>query len=139
MLDSFRFVTSGESHGKGLLVTIEGVPAGLPLRPEDIATQLARRQLGYGRGGRMAIEKDAGEIVTGVRLGESLGSPISIWIRNRDYQNWRVAMAVEAQPDADPEAFRRVLLPRPGHADLVGVLKYDRSDARDILERASAR
>ena len=139
MLDSFRFVTAGESHGKGLLVTIEGVPAGLPLDPLDVATQLARRQLGYGRGGRMAIEKDAGEILSGVRLGETLGSPISIWVKNRDFANWQVAMSVEAQPDADDEELRRVLLPRPGHADLVGVLKYDRMDARDILERSSAR
>jgi len=139
MLDSFRFVTAGESHGKGLLVTIEGVPAGLPLTPLDVAIQLARRQLGYGRGGRMQIEKDAGEIMAGVRLGETLGSPIAIWIRNRDFENWQVAMAVEEQPAADSETLRRVLLPRPGHADLVGVLKYDRTDARDILERSSAR
>jgi chorismate synthase len=139
MLDRFRFLTAGESHGKGLLVTIEGVPAGLSLAPVDVATQLARRQLGYGRGGRMAIEQDAGEILSGVRLGETLGSPISIWVKNRDFANWKVAMSVEARPDADAEELRRVLLPRPGHADLVGVLKYDREDARDILERSSAR
>jgi len=139
MLDSFRFVTSGESHGKGLLVTIEGVPAGLPIEPLHVAMQLARRQLGYGRGGRMAIEKDAGEILSGVRLGETLGSPVSIWVKNRDFENWQVAMSVEAQPEANAEELRRVLLPRPGHADLVGVLKFDRYDARDILERSSAR
>ncbi len=139
MLQHLRFTTAGESHGKGTLAIVEGVPAGLPLSPEHIARDLARRQLGYGRGGRMAIEKDAGEILAGVRLGETLGSPIAVWIRNRDHENWETAMSIEAQPEADDDALRRVYLPRPGHADLVGMLKYDRADARDILERSSAR
>jgi len=139
MLDHFTFRTAGESHGKGMLVVIEGVPAGIPISPLDVATDLARRQLGFGRGGRMQIEKDAGEILSGVRLGETLGSPVAVWIPNRDHDNWRVAMSVDAQPEADDEALRRVYLPRPGHADLVGLLKFDRTDARDILERSSAR
>ncbi|HSM09905.1 MAG TPA: chorismate synthase [Gemmatimonadota bacterium] len=139
MLERFTFTTAGESHGRGMLVVVEGIPAGLSLAPTDIAVDLARRQLGFGRGGRMKIEKDAGEILSGVRLGETLGSPLSVWIPNRDHENWLTAMAVEAQPDADDEALRRVHLPRPGHADLVGMLKYGRSDARDILERSSAR
>lgn len=139
MLDRFKFTTAGESHGRGMLVVVEGVPAGLPLRPNDIAVDLARRQLGFGRGGRMKIEKDAGEILSGVRLGETLGSPLSVWIPNRDHENWIQAMSVEPRPEADDETLRRVHLPRPGHADLVGMLKYGRSDARDILERSSAR
>jgi chorismate synthase len=139
MLHHIRFTTAGESHGKGTLVILEGVPAGLPVAPLDVARDLARRQMGYGRGGRMAIEKDAGEILSGVRLGETLGSPIAVWIPNRDHANWASAMSVEAQPEADDETLRRVYLPRPGHADLVGMLKYDRADARDILERSSAR
>jgi chorismate synthase len=139
MLQHIRFTTAGESHGKGTLVILEGLPAGLPITPTDIARDLARRQLGYGRGGRMAIEKDAGEVLAGIRLGETLGSPVAIWIRNRDHSNWEVPMSVDARPEADDEALRRVYLPRPGHADLVGMLKYDRADARDILERSSAR
>ncbi|MHC4411206.1 MAG: chorismate synthase [Planctomycetota bacterium] len=139
MLQHVRFTTAGESHGKGMLVIVEGVPAGLPISPADIARDLARRQLGYGRGGRMAIEKDDGEILSGIRLGEALGSPLAVWIRNRDHANWETAMSVEALPEADEETLRRVYLPRPGHADLVGMLKYDRADARDILERSSAR
>ncbi|MDT8435453.1 MAG: chorismate synthase [Gemmatimonadota bacterium] len=134
-----RFSTAGESHGRGMLVVVENLPAGLPVRPEDVARDLARRQLGYGRGGRMQIERDAGEILSGVRLGETLGSPVAIWIGNRDHENWRTAMNVEPVPDADDEALRRVWMPRPGHADLVGLRKYDRRDARDILERSSAR
>jgi len=137
----FSFRTAGESHGRGLVTLVEGVPAGLELIAErDIDPDLRRRQGGYGRGGRMKIEQDAAEILTGVRHGETLGSPIALLIWNRDWRNWQVAMSPEP-PDADtPEkALRRVHLPRPGHADLVGVLKYDRTDARDILERASAR
>jgi len=135
----FSFVTAGESHGRGMLVILEGVPAGLPLSSLDVARELARRQRGYGRGGRMQIERDQGEFTAGVRLGETLGSPLSVWIPNRDHGNWKVAMAVDPQPGASDEELRRVTLPRPGHADLVGVLKYDRSDARDVLERSSAR
>ncbi len=139
MLTTVRFTTAGESHGKGLVVILEGIPAGLPLEPGFIAVHLARRQGGHGRGGRMKIEQDAGEILSGVRLGETLGSPISVWIRNRDFQNWETAMAIETPVAVSDEELRRVTLPRPGHADLVGMLKYDRSDARDVLERASAR
>jgi len=139
LLQRFKFTTAGESHGRGMLVVVEGVPSGLPLAPLDVATDLARRQLGFGRGGRMKIEKDAGEILSGVRLGETIGSPLAVWIPNRDHENWRTAMSVEARPGADDEELRRVHLPRPGHADLVGMLKYGRSDARDILERSSAR
>jgi chorismate synthase len=135
-----KFHTAGESHGRGLIALIEGVPAGLRLSAsEDIDPELKRRQGGYGRGDRMKIEQDRAEFLSGVRLGETLGSPLSMVIWNRDWENWRTAMSHEAQPDADDEALRRVHLPRPGHADLVGVLKYDRTDARDILERASAR
>ena len=136
----FQFRTAGESHGRGLIALIEGVPAGLQLSTtRDIDPDLKRRQGGYGRGGRMAIEQDRAEFISGVRLGEALGSPLSLVIWNRDWENWRTAMSHEAQPDAADDALRHVHLPRPGHADLVGVLKYDRRDARDILERASAR
>lgn len=135
----FEFRTAGESHGRGLVCLIEGVPAGLDLSmSRDVDPELRRRQGGYGRGGRMKIERDVAEVMAGVRLGQTLGSPIALLIWNRDWDNWRVAMAAEAP--ADPDArLERVHLPRPGHADLVGVLKYDRDDARDILERASAR
>ncbi|HUF51267.1 MAG TPA: chorismate synthase [Longimicrobiales bacterium] len=137
----FGFHTAGESHGKGLVTMVEGVPAGLALSAEhDIDPDLRRRQGGYGRGARMKIEQDSAELVAGVRLGETIGSPIALLIWNRDWQNWQLPMAYEAPaPDATDKELRRVHLPRPGHADLVGVLKYDREDARDILERASAR
>jgi chorismate synthase len=137
----FRFVTAGESHGRGLIALLEGVPAGLPLdMSRDIDPELRRRQGGYGRGDRMRIEQDVAEVIAGIRLGETLGAPISLVIWNRDWANWQEAMAHAAPPpELDDEALRRVHMPRPGHADLVGVLKYDRSDARDILERASAR
>jgi len=135
----FRFSTAGESHGPGLVCLVEGVPAGLSLSaPRDIDPELKRRQGGYGRGGRMKIERDAAEVVAGIRLGETIGAPIAFLVRNRDWENWRVAMAAERPADEDAN-LKRVHLPRPGHADLVGVLKYDRTDARDILERASAR
>jgi chorismate synthase len=135
------FHTAGESHGKALTALLEGVPAGLELDAQrDVDPQLKRRQGGYGRGRRMQIESDQVEVLSGVRLGETLGSPISMLIRNRDWENWTTAMAHEA-PDADvnPKALRPHYLPRPGHADLVGALKYDRRDVRDVLERASAR
>jgi chorismate synthase len=137
----FRFNTAGESHGKGLVALVEGVPAGLPLVAErDIDPELRRRQGGYGRGGRMKIERDAVELVAGVRLGETLGAPIAMLVWNRDWQNWQVPMAyLPPEPGTTDRELRRVHLPRPGHADLVGVLKYDRADARDVLERASAR
>jgi chorismate synthase len=133
-----RFTTAGESHGRGLVAVVEGIPAGLPLRAEDIDRQLKRRMAGYGRGARMKIESDAVEFLSGVRAGETLGSPVAMVIWNRDWENWTDVMAPE--PDEDGAARRRqVSRPRPGHADLVGVLKYDRVDARDILERASGR
>lgn len=132
-----RFTTAGESHGKALAVIVEGLPAGLPITVEMIDTDLKRRMSGYGRGARMQIESDAVELLSGVRGGETLGSPIAMLIPNRDWANWQDVMAVEGEPGRPSR--RRVVRPRPGHADLVGVLKYDRQDARDILERASAR
>jgi chorismate synthase len=139
VLRCLKLTTAGESHGPAIVAILEGVPAGLRLDPADVAAELLRRQGGYGRGGRMMIEKDLGEIFAGVRLGESIGAPIAIRIPNRDSKNWVEAMAVEAPEVDDPETLRRVFLPRPGHADLAGMIKYDRVDARDILERASAR
>jgi chorismate synthase len=137
----FSFRTAGESHGRGLVTLVEGLPAGLSISAaHDIDPELTRRQGGYGRGGRMKIERDAAEFIAGVRLGETIGSPLAMVIWNRDWQNWQTAMSPEAPAeDVAEKTLRRVHLPRPGHADLVGVLKYDRNDARDILERASAR
>ena len=137
----FRFLTAGESHGRSLVAIIEGVPAGLPLSAADFAVDLARRQRGYGRGRRMAIEHDTAEIVSGVRLGQTLGSPIALLIANRDWTNWQHTMSVDAVPDEQLPGARRaaVTRPRPGHADLSSGLKYDRRDLRDVLERASAR
>jgi chorismate synthase len=132
---TFRFLTSGESHGKGLSIVLEGVPAGLSLSEADIAAQLARRQLGYGRGGRMKIEHDHAEIMAGVRHGLTLGSPIALWVQNRDWENWREKMAIE--PVEGP--VERVTRLRPGHADLTGAIKYGFDDVRPVLERASAR
>ena len=136
---SFR--TAGESHGKGLVALLEGVPAGLDLQmARDVDPELYRRQQGYGRGRRMQIEADRAELLSGVRLGETLGSPLAMLIWNRDWENWQKAMAHEPpDPEENPKALRPMYLPRPGHADLVGVFKYDRRDTRDILERASAR
>jgi chorismate synthase len=132
-----RFLTAGESHGKALVALVEGLPAGLPVTAEWVDADLARRMMGYGRGARMKIERDRIEWLSGVRAGETLGTPIAMVIHNRDWTNWSEIMAAEGTPG---EARRRRLnRPRPGHADLVGVLKYDRQDARDILERASAR
>ena len=136
-----RFHTAGESHGKALTALLEGVPSGLGLDvARDVDPELARRQRGYGRGRRMQIEKDHVELLSGVRLGETLGSPISMVIRNRDWENWTTAMAHEAPPkDVNLKSLKPHYLPRPGHADLAGSFKYDRRDVRDILERASAR
>jgi len=132
---SFRFVTAGESHGPGLTAIVEGLPAGLEVSPEDIDADLARRQLGHGRGGRMKIEKDRAQVTAGVRHGRTLGSPVCMWIENRDYQNWEERM--NPWPvDAD---VTQVHLPRPGHADLAGIQKFGHSDVRNVLERASAR
>ena len=133
-----RFTTAGESHGQALVAVLEGIPAGLALLAEDINEQLARRQQGYGRGRRMQIEKDAVELISGVRAGETIGSPIAMWIANRDWKNWQDIMDPAPRPE-DPARKRAVTRVRPGHADLTGMLKYDRADARDILERASAR
>jgi len=135
------FRTAGESHGRGLTALMEGIPAGLSLVMErDVDPDLKRRQAGYGRGRRMQIESDRAELLSGVRLGETLGSPISMVIWNRDWENWTVAMSHTApEADVNPKALRPHYLPRPGHADLVGAFKYDRRDVRDILERASAR
>ena len=134
-----RFTTAGESHGPALVSILEGAPAGIPLLAQDIDNDLARRQQGYGRGRRMQIERDAVELLSGVRAGYTIGSPIAMLIRNRDWNNWQDIMD-PAPNDSDPDERRRaVTRPRPGHADLSGMLKYDRDDARDILERASAR
>ncbi|MDX2031353.1 MAG: chorismate synthase [Blastocatellia bacterium] len=135
---TFSFTTAGESHGRALVATIEGLPAGLPIDQDFINHELWRRQQGYGRGGRMKIETDTVQILTGVRHGETLGSPVAIMVENRDFKNWLEVMAAE-KPAAPIERDRKVIRPRPGHADLVGGMKYDRRDLRDILERASAR
>src|SRR3954463_9917188 len=132
---SLRFVTAGESHGPGLTAIVEGLPAGLDLSPNDIDRDLARRQLGHGRGGRMKIESDRAEVTAGVRHGRTLGSPIALTIQNRDYANWEERM----NPWPVDAAVDEVHLPRPGHADLAGVQKYGFTDVRNVLERASAR
>ena len=134
-MGQFRFLTAGESHGKGLTMVIEGLPAGLPLSEADIATDLARRQGGYGRGGRMKIETDHAEIKGGVRHGKTLGSPVALWIENRDWVNWTEKMAIDPV-EAEIERVTRL---RPGHADLPGAIKYGFDDVRNVLERASAR
>jgi chorismate synthase len=130
-----RFLTSGESHGERLTVILDGVPAGLGLKAQDIAPDLRRRQLGYGRGGRMKIEQDTARIISGVRGGKTLGSPVTLDIQNRDWENWKEVMSVEEE-GLKRKPNTRV---RPGHADLAGMLKYGADDARDVLERASAR
>lgn len=132
-----RYSTAGESHGPGLVAMVEGLPAGIPVSGEAIDHQLARRMQGYGRGARMKIERDQIEWISGVRAGETLGSPVALLIRNLDWANWVDVMAAEGTPGEARR--RRVVRPRPGHVDLSGVLKYDRLDARDVLERASAR
>ena len=132
---TLRLLTAGESHGERLSVILDGLPAGLSIREEDLLPDLRRRQGGHGRGGRMAIEQDAAHIVSGVRGGLTLGSPITLEIANHDWENWRHAMAVNAS-EAKRKPITRV---RPGHADLAGMLKYGADDARDVLERASAR
>ena len=134
----FRFTTAGESHGRALVAIVEGLPAGMPVDVAFINRELQRRQLGYGRGGRMKIEQDQAEILSGVRHGLTLGSPVALLIENRDWANWTDVMASEPR-DLAPEKSRRLKRPRPGHADLPGGLKYDVRDLRNILERASAR
>jgi chorismate synthase len=138
-MNVFRFVTAGESHGKGLIAVIEGLPSGLSVDVESINLQLWRRQQGYGRGGRMKIEKDEAEIISGIRHGKTLGSPIALLIRNRDWENWQDVMAFDERDFADEKRARRLTRPRPGHTDLAGGIKYATHDLRDILERASAR
>ena len=135
MLARLKFLTAGESHGQGLLGILDGMPAGLEISEDYIGVHLARRQRGYGRGGRMKIEKDRAEIWCGVRHGESLGSPIGLIVRNKDWENWTKKMSVTPVKDE----IRKVTLPRPGHADLAGIQKYGFDDIRNILERSSAR
>ena len=131
-----RFLTAGESHGPELVATVEGAPAGFAIDPARINYDLARRQKGYGRGGRMAIERDEVRVVAGIRFGRTMGSPVTFIIENRDFKNWEKRMSVD--PGDRGEA-KPVTRPRPGHADLAGVLKYNLDDIRDVLERASAR
>jgi chorismate synthase len=131
-----RFLTAGESHGRGLVCIIEGIPANLELSSEYINRELERRQRGYGRGGRMKIEKDRVQILSGVRFGKTLGGPIALFIENKDWENWKEKMAVEGERPETAVPFTR---PRPGHADLAGGIKYNQRDLRNILERASAR
>jgi len=133
---TIRFLTAGESHGKGVVVILEGVPSQLPVSADDINFELARRQRGYGRGGRMLIEKDQVEILSGIRRGFTLGSPITLFIKNKDYENWERIMSPDATEENIGNPLRR---PRPGHADLAGGVKYNQRDLRNILERASAR
>src|SRR5438477_2975364 len=132
-----RYLTAGESHGKSLTAILEGMPAGVTVTEEDINRELARRQKGYGRGARMtSIETDKVEVTSGIRWGETFGSPIAMTIQNKDWEKWQKLLSVDPK---DRDESKRVIKPRPGHADLVGMLKYDRKDAQDILDRASAR
>jgi chorismate synthase len=131
-----RFLTAGESHGRAIVCIVEGIPANLEISSDYINKELERRQRGYGRGGRMLIEKDQVQILSGVRFGKTLGSPIAMLISNRDWENWSEKMAVEGERPSNVPPFTR---PRPGHADLVGGIKYNQRDLRNILERASAR
>lgn len=133
-----RYLTAGESHGPELTAIIEGIPAGLELSIEKVNQELARRQGGYGRGGRMKIEKDQVRITSGIRHGKTIGSPITMIVQNRDWKNWQTVMSVEAVAEKD-QNLRRVSKPRPGHADLVGGMKYGHHDLRNVLERSSAR
>jgi chorismate synthase len=131
-----RYFTAGESHGETLVAFLSGMPAGLSISQQFIDRELWRRQQGFGRGGRMKIEKDSAHIVSGVRQGKTIGSPIAILLKNKDWQNWQESLPVE---EGDPEKHKRVASPRPGHADLAGALKYNFPEARYVLERASAR
>ena len=133
-----RYITAGESHGPELTAIIEGLPAGMPLSAEDINHELARRQAGYGRGGRMLIETDQVRITSGVRHGKTLGSPVTMVVENKDWKNWTKVMSIE-EVEEKQKKLRRVARPRPGHADLVGGMKYHHDDLRNVLERSSAR
>jgi len=136
-----RFLTSGESHGPGLVTIVEGLPAGLAIDFDAITLELRRRQGGYGRGRRMVIETDRAEILSGIRRGKTTGAPVTLLVRNKDWENWQNTMHAEPQAPAGSTGANRapVVRPRPGHADLAGALKYDHDDIRDVLERASAR
>ena len=131
-----RFSTAGESHGESLVALLSGLPAGIPVDQEFLDHELWRRQQGYGRGGRMRIERDTAHILSGVRHGKTIGSPIAMTLANKDWKNWEEILPVS---EGDPEKHKAVKSPRPGHADLAGALKYDFPDARYVLERASAR
>src|SRR5947199_9924412 len=131
-----RVCTAGDSHGEALISVISGVPAGVEIDQEFVNRELWRRQQGYGRGGRMRIERDTAHFISGVRHGKTIGSPISLRIENRDWKNWEEALPVNA---GDPAKHKRVASPRPGHADLAGAIKYNLPEARYVLERASAR
>lgn len=133
-----RFLTAGESHGPSLTTIIEGLPAGLPLSEEDINEELAKRQVGYGRGARMSIEKDQIMITSGIRHGKTLGSPVTLILENKDWKNWQTVMGTAAVTEKEMLK-RKVTRPRPGHADLVGGIKYGHRDLRNVLERSSAR
>lgn len=135
IMSQIRYLTAGESHGQALVLIVEGFPANLEISIEEINRELARRQGGYGRGGRMKIEKDTAEVLAGIRFGKTTGSPISIIVRNRDWENWGPKMSVTAVD----EEIEKITIPRPGHADLVGVTKYDLDDIRNSIERSSAR
>ena len=135
-MQKFRFLTSGESHGKALTAIIEGLPSGFEIDEDFINSELARRQKGYGRGERMNIETDTVEILSGVRFGKTLGSPLTLMIKNKDYENWSKIMSTRVQDYTDEKSFTT---PRPGHADLAGAVKYSHEDLRNVLERASAR
>src|SRR5689334_15548831 len=131
-----RFSTAGESHGEALVALLSGMPAGVPVDQAFVDRELWRRQQGYGRGGRMKIERDSAHILSGVRQGSTIGSPISILLENKDWKNWQESLPVD---EGDPAKHKRVASPRPGHADLAGALKYNFAEARYVLERASAR
>src|ERR1051325_3490718 len=137
----FRFTTAGESHGRAVVAIVEGLPAGLAIDVDIVNRELERRQWGYGRGGRMKIERDRVEFISGVRNGRTLGSPVALRIENGDWKNWTAVMSAEPvdASETPEEKMRRVKRPRPGHADLAGGLKYDARDPRDIPARASAR
>jgi len=136
MFEKFRFLTSGESHGKCLTAIIEGLPSGLNIDVEFINSELKRRQQGYGRGGRMSIESDSVEITSGVRFGKTIGSPVTLVIYNKDYENWQKIMSIKPEDETDEKSFTAY---RPGHADYAGSIKYNHKDLRNVLERSSAR